>query len=66
MDFSLSKKWPFAERRDIEFRAEAFNLLNSTTFDPPNVLLGSPSFGQVTTTTRQPGRQIELALKLHF
>jgi hypothetical protein len=65
-DSALVKKWPFQESRDVEFRAEFFNFLNGSTFDPPNAQVGSATFGKVTTTGRQAGRQIEFALKIHF
>jgi hypothetical protein len=66
-DFALAKQWPLGkESRNIEFRAEFFNFLNASTFDPPNDLLGSPTFGEVSPTSRQGGRQIQFALKFHF
>ncbi|HLJ13076.1 MAG TPA: carboxypeptidase regulatory-like domain-containing protein [Bryobacteraceae bacterium] len=65
VDFSLFKKWPFLESRDIELRGEFFDLSNTTTFSTPNSLLGTAVFGTVTAT-RNSGRQVQLALKLHF
>ena len=65
-DSSFSKKWPIGERKNLEFRTEFFNLTNSSTFDPPNTLFGTSTFGAVSTTTRQPGRNIQFALKFHF
>jgi hypothetical protein len=65
-DSSFSKQWPFGEARDIEFRGEFFNFVNGHTFDPPGVSLGIPGFGLVSNTTRQGGRNIQFALKLHF
>jgi Carboxypeptidase regulatory-like domain len=66
-DFALDKRWPLGkENRNLEFRAEFFNFLNGSTFDPPNDVFGTPGFGAVSTTTRQPGRVIQFALKFHF
>jgi hypothetical protein len=65
-DASVNKQWPVGENKNLQFRAEFFNLTNSATFDPPNVLFGTSSFGKVSATARQPGRQIQFALKFHF
>ena len=65
-DASISKRWPLGENKQVQFRAEAFNLTNSATFDPPGVLFGTSGFGKISSTARQPGRQIQFALKFHF
>jgi hypothetical protein len=65
-DASASKEWPVAEKKLFQFRAEFFNAANGHTFDPPGIFFGSPTFGKVSNTTRQPGRQIQFALKFHF
>lgn len=65
-DASVDKQWPIGENKHVQFRAEFFNLTNSATFDPPGVLFGTSGFGKVSSTTRQPGRQIQFALKFHF
>jgi hypothetical protein len=65
-DASASKQWPLTENKAVQFRAEFFNAANGATFDPPGILFGSAAFGRVTNTTRQPGRQIQFALKVHF
>jgi hypothetical protein len=64
-DSSVYKRWPFGEDRDVEFRAEFFDFLNSSTFNPPATLVGTPEFGTISST-RQGGRQIQFALKFHF
>jgi hypothetical protein len=64
-DSSIFKRWPFGETRDVEFRAEFFDFLNLSSFNPPGTLLGTPQFGTISGT-RQGGRQIQFALKLHF
>jgi hypothetical protein len=65
-DGSAAKQWPVAENKYLQFRAEFYNAANAATFDPPGILFGTPAFGKVTNTTRQPGRQIQFALKFHF
>lgn len=66
-DFSVFKNFGlpfFGEAGRLQFRAEAFNVLNSTIPFDVNTSLGNPNYGQVTTT-RDP-RNIQLALKLYF
>jgi len=65
-DTSFVKQWPFQENRRVEFRAEFFNFTNSSTFDPPGSLPGTSNFGTISSTIRQPGRNIQFALKFHF
>src|SRR5207302_1222617 len=67
-DAAVNKRWPLGENksRSLQFRAEFFNALNGTTFDPAGVFFGTAGFGKVSNTVRQPGRQIQFALKLHF
>ena len=65
LDFSAFKRWPFLDKRYLEFRGEFFDFPNHTTFTTPNGLLGTPQYGTVTAT-RNSGRQVQLALKLHF
>lgn len=50
-DASVTKDWKISERFTAQFRAEAFNLLNSTQFIGSSTDLGSPSrFGLATNT----------------
>jgi hypothetical protein len=70
-DFALIKQWTFLEKRAVEFRAEAFNLTNTspfqletrTTFNP-SLPLTQQSFGRITSAGA--GRVIQLALKLRL
>jgi hypothetical protein len=64
-DADLAKKWPFAESRDVEFRAEFFNLPNSSTWSNPGYIYATSTFGK-TSGTRQGGRLIQFSLKIHF
>jgi hypothetical protein len=62
-DFSMLKDFTFTETRRLEFRAEAFNLLNQVNFDNPSTTLTS-SFGRILTA--EPSRQIQLGLRFVF
>jgi hypothetical protein len=48
LDASLMKTFAFNERVGLDFRAESFNLTNTTNFGIPNASLGAAFFGQVT------------------
>jgi len=66
LDLSVFRSFPFAEKRRVEFRAEAFNSLNHVNFGQPDANVGDiGSFGKVTKT-RGTERQLQVALKLFF
>lgn len=65
---SLFKQFGLGAMREgsfLEFRAEAFNALNHPQFAPPNTVVGSSAFGNVTAQANSP-RQVQLGLKLYF
>ena len=66
LDLGLQKNFaiPFRERMTLQFRAEAFNLLNKTNFGAANGDRSSGAFGTVRSTYA--ARQMQLALKLVF
>jgi hypothetical protein len=66
-DFALIKQTALghSERKNLEFRAESYNLFNHTQFANPATLFGSPSFGVISGTIVSP-RVLQLALKLNF
>ncbi len=65
VDFGLHKNFPVTEGRYLQFRAEAFNLLNKTNFATVSgTNSNSSGFGVFNATF--PARQIQLALKLVF
>src|SRR6202011_2733430 len=51
LDIGLHKQFPlWSETRKLEFRAEAFNLLNQTNFTAPDGNISNSSFGSITST----------------
>jgi hypothetical protein len=65
LDFSLFKQFNVTERLLLQFRAEAFNLTNSPSFNPPGTNIDTASGGVVTSTLSAP-RNIQFGLKLIF
>ena len=70
LDFSLFKNFLVAERLNIQFRAEAFNLSNTPTFTLPSasnqaLTIGNANFGKLSSSSAT-GRQIQFGLKLNF
>jgi hypothetical protein len=73
LDDSLTKEFKVrkvSEQFHIQFRAEAFNLLNHPSFQNPNTTIFAgaalnPSAGKITATNSSP-RQLQLALKIMF
>ena len=67
LDFSLSKIISIRETAELQFRAESFNLTNTPNFAEPNTTLGSPTFGEITSTaTGSDPRLLQFALRLSF
>jgi len=65
LDLGLSRVVPIRERFRLDFRAEAFNLLNTPQFGLPNATLGTATAGTITTTVNAQ-RELQLALRLAF
>jgi hypothetical protein len=70
LDTSLFKRISINERFNVQFRAEAFNIINHTNLGPPTlgVFSGanlSPSAGVITNTATT-SRELQFALKLTF
>jgi hypothetical protein len=68
LDASLFKDFRLAERKRLEFRAEAFNLTNTPTFTLPNsrsavLTVGNAAFGKLSGS-QTVGRQLQFGLKL--
>jgi hypothetical protein len=66
-DLSVSRQFVFVEHTRLEFRAEAYNLSNSTHFGPPIANVNSANFGLSTGTALGLGeRTFQFALKLVY
>jgi len=63
-DFSALKNFRFTETKNLQFRAELFNIFNHANFGVPVNDMNSPDVGQIQTS--QPGRLLQLALKFLF
>jgi hypothetical protein len=74
VSMSLFKDFALARIREgmrLQFRAESFNTFNHPHFAGPDSLVGSPTFGKISSTIPISGegsgaRQLQLALKLYF
>jgi len=64
-DFSVAKNAAIREQVTLQFRAEAFNIMNTPQFGTPGTALGTGQFGVIRSQANSP-RQIQLALKLIF
>jgi Carboxypeptidase regulatory-like domain len=68
-DLTLSKNFPvkaLGEGGNIEFRAESFKIFNNAIFSAPASAVGSSTFGTITSTIDNTGRQFQFALKASF
>lgn len=63
-DWSISKEFPFAESRKLQFRTEFFNTLNHTNPGSPTATVTSPNFGRILGY-RGP-RILQMSLRLNF
>jgi hypothetical protein len=78
VDLSIGRKFAFTERLNMQFRADAFNLVNHPNFTNPGALVSSPSslLSQETLNTGLGGlnpifqqggpRSLQLSLRLAF
>ena len=65
VDFSAFKNFVFAERFNLQFRSEFFNIFNTPSFKNPTAVVGASGFGTITGTVHD-NREIQFALKLAF
>jgi hypothetical protein len=67
LDFAIFKRFNFTEVRYFQFRAEAFNLTNTPSFNLPSNtnFLDTANFGEATST-RSNQREIQFALKYYW
>jgi hypothetical protein len=65
MDLSLTKRVAMGGARNLEFRAEVFNVANHPIFGLPDANLSSATYGRINAT-RIDSRQIQFALRFAF
>jgi len=63
-DIALIRRFPFGDGHSVQFRTEFFNITNTPPLNAPNVVLGAPSFGSITSAADP--RVIQFGLKLDF
>jgi hypothetical protein len=66
MDASIFKSFQLRERIKLQFRAEAFNVTNTTWFGSPGTGVSTSSFGVITPSQANDPRFGQLALRLTF
>jgi outer membrane receptor protein involved in Fe transport len=71
LDFSMVKNTKINERFTWQIRADAFDLLNQANWGQPGSVVGTATFGLITSTRFPPGdsgssRQLQLAMKVIF
>jgi len=64
-DASIFKNFSLPGESTLSFRAEFFNLSNTTSFNPPNATIDATAGGSITSTS-VPSRDIQFALKYNF
>ncbi|MGH9159252.1 MAG: carboxypeptidase regulatory-like domain-containing protein [Vicinamibacteraceae bacterium] len=66
IDLGVIKRTRLSGRMSLEFRAEAFNLLNTPNFAFPDADVSSAQFGRITSTVADNQRIIQLGVKVAF
>lgn len=70
-DISLLKDFRLRESWKVQFRTEAFNVLNRPNFAQPNTVAGTPNYGRIFNTLGRTigsgtSRQIQLVVRFEF
>jgi hypothetical protein len=65
MDLGIHKDLAIGGGRRVQFRVEAFNVLNKTNLSSPNSNRSNANFGSITSLAIQP-RQVQLGVKVDF
>src|SRR5262249_19798097 len=64
-DLSLGKRFSLSESKEIDFRADFFNVLNHANRNNPDSNIASPNFGRALNFSSSP-RIVQLGLKISF
>jgi hypothetical protein len=65
IDFSVGRRFVLAESKDLQFRADFFNLLNHANRDNPISDISTGDFGRIVSFSSSP-RIVQLSLKFTF
>jgi len=65
LNLSLFRGFPLGDNRRLEFRLEAFNVLNWNNYAIPSRGFGGSTFGRISSTIGSP-REMQVAVKLYF
>ncbi len=63
-DIDVARRFALTERLSATFEAQAFNALNRTNFDLPQLYVDQPGFGQIFSA--KPPRQLQFAVRFAF
>ena len=63
----MIKNFNIAERKSVQLRLEAFNLMNTPSFGRPNSTFGNNSFGIISGYAPGRGpRELQVAVKFYY
>jgi hypothetical protein len=64
VDLAISRDFVFKERLDLQLRADAYNVFNIVSMNPPGATVGTATFGVITSAAAM--RQLQLGIRLTF
>ena len=64
VDLAISRDFAFKEHLGLQLRADAYNVFNLVSLNPPGATVGSATFGVITSASAM--RQLQLGLRLTF
>lgn len=66
LDLALHKRFKITERVSTQLRLESFNLANHNNLALPNAVLGTATFGQITSSASSSARELQGGIKVLF
>jgi hypothetical protein len=64
VDLAISRDFVFREHMDLQLRADAYNVFNIVSLNPPGATVGTATFGVITSASAM--RQLQLGLRFTF
>jgi hypothetical protein len=64
VDLAISRDFVFKEHLDLQLRADAYNVFNLVSLNPPGAAVGSATFGVITSASAM--RQLQIGLRFTF